>query len=149
MRQLTTPSAMEQFLDDTFIPLLQHPLYSTDLPPCDFCLFPKLKNALKGTHFQSVDDVRSKTAEILNKVSADDPQHCSEQWKIQWCIDRTGKYVERNSYYVVRFKKKTRISHQTPYFIATPHTISHFLNLARFCSEDRNVGPHLPNFTVS
>jgi hypothetical protein len=56
--------------------------YSTDLAPCDFYLFPKLKSALKGTHFQSVDEVKSKTADLLNRVLADDLQHCFEQWKI-------------------------------------------------------------------
>jgi hypothetical protein len=41
---------------------------------------------LKGTHFQSVDEVKSKTADLLNRVSADDLQHCFELWKIrmQW-----------------------------------------------------------------
>jgi hypothetical protein len=42
------------------------------LKVCDFYLFPKLKNALKRTHFQSVDEAKSKTADRLNTVSADD-----------------------------------------------------------------------------
>jgi hypothetical protein len=51
------------------IPVLQHPLYSPDLAPCDFYLFPKVKSTLKGTNFQSVDEVKSKTADIEQGVS--------------------------------------------------------------------------------
>jgi hypothetical protein len=31
-------------LRDLHYELLEHPLYCTDLAPCDFCLFPKLKH---------------------------------------------------------------------------------------------------------
>jgi hypothetical protein len=68
--------------------VLEHPPspHLADLPPCDFYFFPKLKSALKGTHFQCVDEVESKTADLLNRASADDLQHCFEQLKIhmQW-----------------------------------------------------------------
>jgi hypothetical protein len=52
-------------------------------------MFPNLKSALKGTHFQSVDEVKSETMDLLNRVSADDLQHCFEQWKIrmQRCVE--------------------------------------------------------------
>jgi hypothetical protein len=42
--------AMKQFLADKCIPVLQHPLYSLDLAPCDFYLFRKMESALNGTH---------------------------------------------------------------------------------------------------
>jgi hypothetical protein len=42
--------AVKQFLADKCIPVLQGPLYSPVLAPCDFSLFPKVKSALKGTH---------------------------------------------------------------------------------------------------
>ena len=37
--------------------LLPHPLYSSDLAPSDFYLFPLLKEHLSGTHFSSDDEV--------------------------------------------------------------------------------------------
>jgi histone-lysine N-methyltransferase SETMAR len=88
--------SVKQFLADKRIPVLEHPPYSPDLAPCDFYLFPKVKSALKGTHFQSVEEVKAKTAELLNRVTADDLQHCFEQWKarMQRCIDRGGEYIE-------------------------------------------------------
>jgi hypothetical protein len=67
--------------------MFEHPLHSLDLAPFDFYLFSKLKSALKGTHFQPADEVKS--VDLLNRVSADDLQHCFEQWKICMllCID--------------------------------------------------------------
>jgi transposase len=41
------------------IPELEHPPYSPDLAPCDFFLFPKIKSALKGNHFTSIDAVKA------------------------------------------------------------------------------------------
>ena len=35
-------------------------------------LFPKIKSALKGTRFESVDAVRAKATELMNKLSEDD-----------------------------------------------------------------------------
>jgi hypothetical protein len=76
----------EAVFSNKCIPALEHPPYSLDLVPCDFYLFPKLKSVLTGTHFQSVDEVKSKMADLLNSVSADALQNCFEQWKIcmQW-----------------------------------------------------------------
>jgi len=40
-------------LRDLHYELLEHPPYSPDLAPTDFCLFPKLKLFLAGQHFSS------------------------------------------------------------------------------------------------
>lgn len=88
--------SVKQFLADKRIPVLDHPPYSPDLAPCDFYLFPKVKSSLKGTHFQSVEQVKAKTADLLKRLTTDELQHCFEQWKtrMQRCIDRQGEYVE-------------------------------------------------------
>ena len=41
---------------------MEHPAYSLDLAPNDFFLFPKIKEILKGRHF---DDIRSNTMAAL------------------------------------------------------------------------------------
>jgi hypothetical protein len=93
LHQDTVPAhnaiVVKQFLADKCIPMFEHHLYSLDLAPCDVYLFPKLKSVLKGTHFQSVDEVKTKMADLLNRLSTDDQQHCFEQWKnrMQRCID--------------------------------------------------------------
>ena len=42
---------VREFLPKNSITKMDHPPYSPDLAPCDFWLFPKLKNALKGQTF--------------------------------------------------------------------------------------------------
>jgi len=40
-----------------------------------------LKN-VKGTHFQTVDDVKIKTAELLKRLTESDWQHCFQEWPL-------------------------------------------------------------------
>jgi len=61
------------------IPVMEHPPYSPDLAPCDFFLFPKIKSALKGTRFVSVDAVKAKATQLLNSITQDDLQHSFQQ----------------------------------------------------------------------
>ncbi|VVC28972.1 Hypothetical protein CINCED_3A006254 [Cinara cedri] len=58
--------------------VLEHVSYSPDLVPCDFYLFPKIKSALKGTRFESLKEVKRKSAELLNGLTKTDFQHCFE-----------------------------------------------------------------------
>jgi len=47
------------------IPLIRQAPYSPDMAPCDFWLFPKLKMPLKGTRFESSEDImRNATAQL-------------------------------------------------------------------------------------
>jgi hypothetical protein len=47
------------------ITVRQHPPYSTDLAPCDFWLFPKLKLTMKGKRFASIPDIEAATTTRL------------------------------------------------------------------------------------
>lgn len=42
------------------------------LTPCDFCLFQKLKYALKGIFFEIVNKVEEKLAALLKRLTHDD-----------------------------------------------------------------------------
>jgi hypothetical protein len=60
-----------------------------------------MKSPLKGTHFQSVDEVKSKTADLVDRVSAVDLQHFFEQQNIcmQWCTDGGESMLKGNEYH--------------------------------------------------
>lgn len=94
--------SVKQFLADKRIPVLEHPPYSPDLAPCDFYLFPKVKSALKGRHFRSVEEVKAETAKLLKALTPEDLQHCFEQWqaRMQRCIHRGGEYIEGDTSYL-------------------------------------------------
>lgn len=46
----------------------------------NFFLFPKIKSMLEGTHFVLAEEVKAKTAEVLNIHTGNDPHHCFCQW---------------------------------------------------------------------
>ena len=49
--------------------------YSQDLSPCDFFLFPRLKNHLKGRHFGSLDNIQKSVTDELKGIPAEAFQH--------------------------------------------------------------------------
>ena len=95
--------SVKRYLAKNNIPVMEHPPYSPDLAPCDFFLFPKIKSALKGTRFESVDAVKAKATQLLNSLTQDDLQHCFQQWKIRMerCMDRGGDYIEGDNISIV------------------------------------------------
>ncbi|KAL4120451.1 hypothetical protein QTP88_013142 [Uroleucon formosanum] len=61
--------SIREFLADKKIPVVPHPSYSSDLAPCDFFLFPRLKSALKGQRFQDVEEIKANTAAELKAIT--------------------------------------------------------------------------------
>jgi len=45
--------------------VLEHPAYSPAVASSDFFLFPKIKEILKGRHFDDIDDIRNNTTAAL------------------------------------------------------------------------------------
>jgi len=95
--------SVKKFLTKHKITVMKHPPYSPDLAPCDFFLFPKIKSALKGTRFGSVDAVKAKATELMKKLSEDDLRLCFQQWNIhmEWRRDWGGEYIEDDNISVV------------------------------------------------
>jgi len=73
--------SVKQLLANKNITVLEHPPYSPDLAPCDFCLFQKIKSVLKGNHLVSVENVKAKTAEKGNSLTEQDMRICFEHWQ--------------------------------------------------------------------
>jgi hypothetical protein len=61
-----------------------------------FFLFPKLKEILKGRHFDDIDDIRSNTTATLKTIPQKQMQNCFEGWARRWhrCIGSQGGYYE-------------------------------------------------------
>jgi len=60
-----TALSVKDFLATKQITVLEHPAFSPDLAPSDFLLFLKIKEILKGRHFDDIDDIRSNTTADL------------------------------------------------------------------------------------
>jgi transposase len=54
-----------EFLASKQITETEHPPYSPDLAPSDIFLFPKIKEILKGRHFDKIDEIRSNMTTAL------------------------------------------------------------------------------------
>jgi len=66
-----------EFVAKNFVTKMDHSPYSPDLAPCDFWLFPKLKNALKGQRFTDLSDIQRNVKTLLPGIPEHDFQGCS------------------------------------------------------------------------
>ena len=87
---------VREFLATKQITVLEHPAYSLDLVPSDSFLFPKIKEILKGRHFDDTDDIRSNTTAALKVIPQNRFQNYFQGWTRRWhrCITSQGEYFE-------------------------------------------------------
>jgi len=76
--------------------VIPHPPYSPDLAPCDFFLFPTMKETLKGKRFATVEEVKTALQEALNNIKLQQFQRCFTQLekRLDKCIASSGEYFE-------------------------------------------------------
>ena len=88
--------SVREFLATKQITVLEHPVYSPNLAPSDFFLYPKIKEILKGRHFDGTDDIRSITTAALKAIPQNQFQNCFEGWtrRCHRCIDSQEEYFE-------------------------------------------------------
>ena len=91
-----TAVSINEFLAEKSIPVVPQPPYSSDLSPCEFFLFPPLKNHLKGRHFGTLDNIQKSVTDELEGIPAEAFQHYYEQWKqrLRRCAAAQGNYFE-------------------------------------------------------
>jgi histone-lysine N-methyltransferase SETMAR len=84
-------------LRDMHYELLEHPPYSPDLAPSDFCLFLKLKLFLAGRRFSSnqeeIAGVDGYFADLTKNHDRDGIMALEHRWNK--CISLKGDYVEK------------------------------------------------------
>ena len=77
-RSLPKNKSKEEFLATKQISVLEHPAYSPDQASSDFFLFPKIKEILKGRHFDDIDDVKCNTTAALKVIPQNQFENCFE-----------------------------------------------------------------------
>ena len=75
---------------------LLHPPYSPDLAPCDFFLFPRLKNHLAGRKYQTRKNLGLAIFQCLNSIPRKDYENAFENWikRLKLCVSHGGEYFE-------------------------------------------------------
>ena len=88
--------SINAFLAEKSIPVVPQPPYSPDLSPCDFILFPRLKNHLKGCHCGTLDNIQNSLTDELKGILVEAFQHCYELWKqrLRRCVAAQWNYFE-------------------------------------------------------
>lgn len=74
---------------------LPHPAYSPDVAICDFWLFGKLKDHLKGTNFQTENELFESVVNFLDSIDKNEIQRVYEEWisRLHTVIDSGGEYI--------------------------------------------------------
>ncbi|GFS82797.1 protein GVQW3 [Trichonephila clavipes] len=90
------PFSVNRFLASKKIPVAPQAPYSPDLSPCDFFLFPKLKNHLKGHHFGILENIQTAVTDQMKAISIPEFHQCYEEWKkrLQRCVASECSYFE-------------------------------------------------------
>ncbi|PAA51888.1 hypothetical protein BOX15_Mlig021490g1, partial [Macrostomum lignano] len=76
--------------------ILPHPPYSPDLSPCDFFLFPRIKESMRGQRFSTEEDVnqayKAGIAAVTNNGMTTGIDGLVRRW--EKCIEAEGSYFE-------------------------------------------------------
>ena len=88
--------SIRQFLAERNVTVLDHPPYSPDLAPCDFFLFPKLKEVIKGACFPDMEAIKKAVTTELKCIPEESFQECMEAWQngMRKCVRLEGNYFE-------------------------------------------------------
>ena len=73
-----------------------HPPYSPDFVPCDFWLFPKLKEKLRGCRYETIEEMKEAVTKVIYTPTQED-FHGAFQKLLKWyneCIEAGGDYFE-------------------------------------------------------
>ena len=60
-----------EFLEDSGLKTLPHPPYSPDLAPCDFWLFPTVKDQLRGRGFSTNEELDGALFKVIDTIPKD------------------------------------------------------------------------------
>ena len=118
--------------------MVPQPPYSPDLSPCDFFLFPWLKNHFKVRHFGTLDNIQKSVTDELKGITTEAFQHCYEQWKqrLRRCVAAKRNYFEGDNLDLKRIK-----------FMVKRKSVSIIISIRRLGKESFNW--HVINFLLS
>ncbi len=83
-------------LRDSDIQTLEHPPNSPDLAPCDYFVFPRLKNTLRGIRHPDVPAMQAAVASELKKIPKEEFATAIDALPVRWmkCLKAEGEYFE-------------------------------------------------------
>ena len=85
-------ATVQEYLKESGLDVSDHPPYSPDLSPCDFWLFPRLKEMLAGHRFESRCGIGSAVHQCLQHIPKEDYQAAFRKWvdRCKTCVEADG-----------------------------------------------------------
>ena len=87
---------VSNYLTEMGIKTVPHLPFSPDLAPCDFWLFSKFKENLRGSHFETIEEMKESATRVVNTFKLEDFQGTFQKLG-EWynkCIAARGEYFE-------------------------------------------------------
>ena len=84
-----------EYLNKVGIKTVPHPPHSPDCAPCDFWLFPKLKEKLRGCRYETSEEMKAGT-KVINTLTQEDFHGAFQKLleRCNKCISAGGDYFE-------------------------------------------------------
>ena len=83
-----------EYFEGQHIKLMGHPAYSQNLSPWNLCLFPKIKEELRGKNFQDINELDAAVQEQMEDLRNEHFLQCFEHW-----FERMNKYISVQGHY--------------------------------------------------
>ena len=89
-------ATVQEYLKESGLDVLDHLPYSPDLSPCDFWLFPRLKEMLAGHRFESRCGIGSAVYQRLQHIPKEDYRVAFWKWvdRCKMCVEAGRAYFE-------------------------------------------------------
>ena len=84
------------YLTKMGIKTVPQPPYSQDLAPCDFCLFAKLKEKLRGCRYETIEEMKEAVMKVIDTLTQED-----FHMAFQKLLERYNKCIEAGGDYFV------------------------------------------------
>ena len=70
--------------------------YSPDLGPCNFWLFPKLKEKLRGCRYETIEEMKEAVTKVIDTLTQEDFHGAFQKFLERYnkCIAAGGDYFE-------------------------------------------------------
>ena len=107
-------TTVQEYQKESGLDVLDHPPYSPDLSPCDFWLFPRLKEMLARHRFESRCGIGSAVYQCLQHIPKEDYRAAFRKWadRCKMCVEADGAYFEGLSSDISSGFKKTTLLFQ-------------------------------------
>ena len=80
------------------IKTVSQPPYSPDLAPCDFWLFPRLKEKHRSCRYEAIEEIKEAVTKVIDTLTLEDFHGGFQKLLEQYnkCIAAEGDYFEGN-----------------------------------------------------